>query len=127
MDMTELGQAVLAKRKLVGMTQAALAAKLNMSRATISYLENGKLAELGLRKFMAICSTLGLALVVQEEASRPTLRELVRDNQLEAAKRAQQARDRALVRSGARTQESMFLISPQIARSLKIRHRSDEF
>ena len=103
MDMTELGQAVLAKRKLVGMTQATLAAKLNMSRATISYLENGKLAELGLRKYLAICTTLSLALVVQEEASRPTLRELVRDNQLEVAKRTQQARDRALVRSGART------------------------
>lgn len=91
MDMEELGQTVLAKRKLVGMTQATLAAKLNMSRATISYLENGKLAELGLRKYLAICSTLGLALVVQEESSRPTLRELVRDNELEAAKRAQQA------------------------------------
>ena len=51
----------------------------------------------------------------------------VRDEQLEAAKRERQARSRALVRSGERTQESMFLISPQIARSLKIRHRSDEF
>lgn len=52
---------------------------------------------------------------------------IAKDHQLEAAKRAQQARDRALVRSGARTQESMFLISPEIARSLKIRHRSGEF
>lgn len=127
MDMPELGQAILAKRKLVCMTQATLAAKLHMSRATISNLENGKLPELGVRKFMSICSTLGLALVVQEESSRPTLRELVKDNQLEAAKRARQERSRALVRSGARTQESMFFIHPDIARSLKIRHRSDEF
>ena len=52
---------------------------------------------------------------------------IAKDQQLEAAKRAQQARDRALVRSGARTQESMFFIPGDIARSLKIRHRSDEF
>ena len=50
-----------------------------------------------------------------------------KDKQLEAAKREQQALSRQLVRSGARTQESMFFISPDIARSLKIRHRSDEF
>ena len=50
-----------------------------------------------------------------------------KDNQLEAAKRVQQALSRALVSSGARTQESMFFISPDIARSLKIRHRSEEF
>ena len=50
-----------------------------------------------------------------------------KDEQLEAAKRGQQALSRALVRSGARTQESMFFIHPDIARSLKIRHRSDEF
>ena len=50
-----------------------------------------------------------------------------KDNQLEAAQRVQQALSRALVSSGARTQESMFFISPDIARSLKIRHKSEEF
>ncbi|EUJ10554.1 hypothetical protein Meth11DRAFT_1379 [Methylophilaceae bacterium 11] len=51
----------------------------------------------------------------------------VKDEQLEAAKREHQERSRALVRSGARTQESMFFISSDIAKSIKIRHRTVEF
>ena len=51
----------------------------------------------------------------------------VRDEQLEAAKRESQERSRALVRSGERTQESMFFIPVEVARTLKIIHRSDEF
>jgi CRISPR/Cas system-associated endoribonuclease Cas2 len=51
----------------------------------------------------------------------------VKDVQLEAAKRERQARSRALVRSGERTQESMFFIPVEIARTLKIIHRSTEF
>lgn len=51
----------------------------------------------------------------------------MRDEQLEAAKRERQARSRALVRSGERTQESMFFIPVEIARTLKIIHRSTEF
>ncbi|MES2579416.1 MAG: hypothetical protein V4552_02640 [Pseudomonadota bacterium] len=52
---------------------------------------------------------------------------LVEDKQLVAAKREQQERSRSLVSSGARTQESMFLIPADIAKSIKIRHRSKEF
>lgn len=51
----------------------------------------------------------------------------LKDEQLDAAKREHQARSRALVRSGERTQESMFFISVEIVRSLKIIHRSTEF
>ena len=51
----------------------------------------------------------------------------MRDEQLEAAKRERQARSRALVRSGERTQESMFFISVEIVRTLKFIHRSTEF
>jgi hypothetical protein len=51
----------------------------------------------------------------------------VNDVQLEAAKREHQELSRALVRSGARTQESMFFIPSEIAKSTKIRHRTDEF
>lgn len=42
-------------------------------------------------------------------------------------KRAQQARDRMLVRTGQRTQESMFFIPPEIVRASTFRHRSHEF
>jgi len=51
----------------------------------------------------------------------------LKDEQFDAAKREQQDRSRALVRSGAHTQESMFSIPSYIAKSLRIRHRADEF
>jgi len=81
MDIDELGQAILARRKKMNMTQATLASLNGMSRATLSNLENGKLPELGLRKVMAICSTLGLELELKEAFSRPTLRDLVKEKQ----------------------------------------------
>ncbi|HEY3327805.1 MAG TPA: hypothetical protein VGK14_11650 [Novimethylophilus sp.] len=45
-------------------------------------------------------------------------------NPLWKTKRERQALSRALVRSGERTQESMFLISSEIVKTLKIRHRA---
>ena len=50
-----------------------------------------------------------------------------KDIQLEAAKKVQQERSRALVSSGVRTQESMFFIPSNIAKTIIIRHRTDEF
>jgi hypothetical protein len=55
-----------------------------------------------------------------------TMEETGIDHYLEAAKREGQERSRELVQSGARTQESMFLISPEIVKTLKFRHRTDE-
>lgn len=49
--------------------------------------------------------------------------EPLRDVALEAAKREYQDKSRALVRSGERTQESMFLISPALAKAATVRHR----
>lgn len=77
MDMLELGAAIKARRKMMGLSQQDVASPNGMSRATLSNLENGKLPELGLRKIMAICSTLGLDLVLKEAAPRPTLRDLM--------------------------------------------------
>jgi len=77
MDMMELGEAVKKRRKTLSLTQEATASPVGMSRATLSNLENGKLPELGMRKFIALCSTLGLEVVVKEAAPRPTLRDLI--------------------------------------------------
>jgi transcriptional regulator with XRE-family HTH domain len=79
MNINELGEAILVRRKILKMTQATLATSNGMSRATLSNLENGKLPELGLRKFIAICATLGLELELKEESLRPTLRDLVKE------------------------------------------------
>ena len=80
MDMIKLGQTILLRRKLLKISQAQLAAANGMSRATISALENGRLAELGIRKVLAICATLGLTLELVEVAQRPTLRDLIKEN-----------------------------------------------
>jgi HTH-type transcriptional regulator / antitoxin HipB len=47
-----------------------------MSRATISAIENGTIAEIGIRKVMALCEALGLELRVVPEKRRPTIHEL---------------------------------------------------
>lgn len=79
MDMIGLGCAILARRKKLGMTQAFLASANGMSRATISNFENGSLPELGIRKIIAICETLGLTLELKEASARPTLRDLMKE------------------------------------------------
>ena len=48
-----------------------------------------------------------------------------RDDILRAAKDAGQARCRALMRSGERTQESMFFVSRETVKKMTVRHRSD--
>jgi hypothetical protein len=50
-----------------------------------------------------------------------------KDEQLEAAKGEQQELSRALVRSGKRTQDSMFFIPSNIVKLIKIKHRTTEF
>lgn len=45
------------------------------------------------------------------------------DVTLSAAKRERQARSRLLVQTGVRTQESMYLIAPSLAKAAKVRHR----
>lgn len=84
MDMLEFGGKIRERRRLLRMTQQEIATANGMSRATISNLENGKLLELGLRKAMAICGTLGLALELREAGRRPTLRDLVRERSEDA-------------------------------------------
>lgn len=53
-------------RRQAGLTQAELAARLHMSRATISQLENGIIEELGVRKIAQICDRLGLEITIRE-------------------------------------------------------------
>jgi len=77
MNMVELGEAIRSRRKSIGLTQQEVASPNGMSRVTLSNFENGKLPELGVRKVIAICATLGLEVVVKEASPRPTLRELM--------------------------------------------------
>ena len=76
-DIQELGELLRARRKALGLSQQQVAGANGMSRVTLSRFENGILPELGIRKVMAICATLGLELTVKDAARRPTLQDLV--------------------------------------------------
>jgi transcriptional regulator with XRE-family HTH domain len=85
MDVQQIGQKVREARKSMGRTQAEVAVPLGMSRATVSAIENGTVSEIGVRKLMALCASLGLALSVAPRDQRPTFFEL-REEQRAALK-----------------------------------------
>lgn len=87
MQWDEVGRLLREARKAAGRTQAELADALGMSRATISALENGTIAEIGARKLDTLCEALGLSLYVGPKRKRPTLREL-REEHRAAQRRA---------------------------------------
>lgn len=76
MDMYEIGVAVRNARQLRKLSQERLGVLLGMSRATISGIETGKVTEVGIRKMMALCASLGLDLYVGQRRQYPTLQEL---------------------------------------------------
>lgn len=76
MDMFEIGEMLRAQRKTQATSQTALGDALGMSRTTISRIENGTIPEIGIRKVMALCESLGLELLVQPKQARPTLQQL---------------------------------------------------
>jgi len=75
MNLAEAGNLIRMARRQAGLTQAALAKHLRMSRATISLLENGVITELGVRKLGQVCDRLGLEVVVQPKRPLLTLHE----------------------------------------------------
>ncbi len=77
--MNEIGALIRSSRKARSQSQADLAHLLGMSRATISAIENGSIGEIGIRKVIALCETLGLELYAGPKRSRPTLREVLRE------------------------------------------------
>lgn len=74
--MEEIGQLIRRLRKAQGLSQADLAGKFGMSRATISGIENNTIAEVGIRKVEAILNSLGYTLAGAPVRKRPTLDDL---------------------------------------------------
>ena len=75
-----IGAQIAAARKKRGWTQAQLAKRASVSRATIEALENARTGELGFSKVTKILSALGLELKLQQTgAARPTLDELMQE------------------------------------------------
>ncbi len=81
MHLDEIGQQICKARKTKKISQENLANQLGMSRATISGIEKGTIPEVGIRKIMSICNALGLEILVQEKKKRPTLQQLIREQE----------------------------------------------
>jgi transcriptional regulator with XRE-family HTH domain len=79
--LSSVAEQVVSRRKAMGLSQAALAKKARISRATLDALENGRLGELGYTKVVNILTALGLELKLhQASARRPTLEELMNED-----------------------------------------------
>lgn len=77
MDMFEIGEMLRASRRArPGVSQKLVGDSLGMSRTTLSRIENGTIPEIGIRKVMALCESLGLELLVRPKHARPTLQQL---------------------------------------------------
>jgi transcriptional regulator with XRE-family HTH domain len=80
-DLVSIGRQVTERRKDLKLTQAELAKKGGISRATLDALENGRAGELGFSKVTRLLAALGLELTVQPASSRrPTLDELLEED-----------------------------------------------
>lgn len=76
MNLIEIGMAIRNARKEAKLTQQQVGELLGMSRATISGIETGRIAEVGIRKMAALCSLLDLEITVGKRRPYPTLQEL---------------------------------------------------
>jgi transcriptional regulator with XRE-family HTH domain len=76
-----IGEQIAARRRALGLSQAALAEQAKVGHSTLDALENGRLGELGLSKIIRLLSGLGLELKIQEATGRrPTLDDLMEED-----------------------------------------------
>ena len=81
LDLIFIGGRIAERRKTLKLSQAALARKASVSRATLDALENGRAGELGFSKLTKLLAALGLELTLQTASSRrPTLDELMQED-----------------------------------------------
>ena len=75
----ELGEAVAARRRALGLKQGDVAARAGVSQESLSRFERGKLAEFGSRKLLAVLAALGMELEFEEVGASGSLDELRRE------------------------------------------------
>lgn len=80
MDFDEIGRTISIERKAQKISQQQLASDLGMSRSTISGIETNTIVEVGFRKILRACSVLGLEIIIRKKTGRPTLQQLMDDN-----------------------------------------------
>lgn len=76
-----IGAQIAQQRKKLKLSQAELAQKAGISRATLDALENGRAGELGFSKIARLLAAVGLELTIQmAPAQRPTYDELLAED-----------------------------------------------
>lgn len=75
----ELGEAVAARRRALGLKQGDVAAQAGVAQAALSRFERGKLAEFGSRKLLAVLAALGMELQFVDMGASGSLDELRRE------------------------------------------------
>lgn len=75
----ELGEAVSARRRSLGLKQADVAAKAGVTPESLSRFERGRTAEFGSRKLLAVLAVLGAELDIMAAGQSGTLDELRRE------------------------------------------------
>ena len=77
--LTELGEAVAARRKALKLSQSEVASRTGLTRETLVRFERGQLSEFGSRKLLAVLAVLGLEISFTELGTAGTLDELRRE------------------------------------------------
>ena len=75
----EVGEAVAARRRSLGLKQGDVAVSAGISQEMLSRFERGKSAEFGSRKLLAVLSALGMELQITEIGASGSLDELRRE------------------------------------------------
>ena len=78
--LVSVGREIAKRRKTLRLSQAELARKAGVSRATLDALENGRAGELGFGKLTKLLAAVGLELTLQAAGSRPTFDELMMED-----------------------------------------------
>ena len=73
---SELGEAVSARRRALGLKQGDVARQAGLSQEFLSRFERGRATDLGARKLLAVLSVLGMELVFFESGQSGGLDEL---------------------------------------------------
>jgi HTH-type transcriptional regulator / antitoxin HipB len=77
--LAELGEAVSAKRKSLGLNQSEVALRSGITRESLVRFERGQVSEFGSRKLLAVLAVLGLEISFTEVGISGTLDELRRE------------------------------------------------
>lgn len=77
--LVELGEAVLRRRKALGLNQNEVALRSGITRESLLRFERGQVSEFGSRKLLAVLAVLGLEMTFTEVGISGTLDDLRRE------------------------------------------------